>query len=157
MCTERINHNSGIALAACQAKKRKIPFGGIAAGIASVGCRNNSESRRDRRKCKRTKRKRDENGSEPRTENREKWILRSDLCLPGCHFLPLVCRFACLRVGFCFGCPASVVCAVHVAKAERQLETRQERAVFLIGSERAVKFLLSAVEFVASRSLHDNA
>jgi hypothetical protein len=48
-------------------------------------------------------------------------------------------------------------CAVHVAKAERQLETRQERAVFLIGSERAVKFLLSAVEFVASRSLHDNA
>jgi len=44
-----------------------------------------------------------------------------------------------------------------VAKAESPLETRQERAVFLIGSERAAKFLLSAVEFVASSSLHDNA
>ena len=53
-------------------KKRIITLGGIAAGIASIGCRNNPESRRGRRKCKRTKRKRDENGSGPGTENGEK-------------------------------------------------------------------------------------
>ena len=64
--------DSGIALAGCQVKKRIITLGGIAAGIASVGCRNNPESSRGRRKCKRTKRKRDENESGPRTENREK-------------------------------------------------------------------------------------
>ena len=69
---ERSLTDGGIVRAVCQGEKRIITLGGIAAGIASVGCRNNPESRRDRRKCKRTKRKRDENGSEPRTENREK-------------------------------------------------------------------------------------
>jgi hypothetical protein len=37
-----------------------------------VRCRNNPESSRSRRKCKRTKRKRDENGNGPETENGEK-------------------------------------------------------------------------------------
>ena len=68
---ERIKTDSR-ALAGCQVQKRIITLGGIAAGIASVRCRNNPESSRGRRKCKRTKRKRDENESGPRTENREK-------------------------------------------------------------------------------------
>ena len=55
--------------AGCQMEKRTIALGGIAAGIASIGCRNNPESSRGRRKCKRTKRKRDENGSGPGTEH----------------------------------------------------------------------------------------
>ena len=69
---ERIRADGGITRAGCQGKKRIITLGGIAAGIASVGCRNNPESRRGRRKGKRTKRKRDENGSGPGTENGEK-------------------------------------------------------------------------------------
>ena len=64
--------DSCIIRAGCQVEKRIIALGGIAAGIASVGRRNNPESRRGRRKCKRTKRKRDENGSGPGTENGEK-------------------------------------------------------------------------------------
>ena len=39
--------------AGCQMEKRTIALGGIAAGIASVGCRNNPESVGSRRKCKR--------------------------------------------------------------------------------------------------------
>ena len=70
---ERIKTDGGIALAGCQAKKRIITLGGIAVGIASVGCRNNPESRRGRRKCKRTKRKRDENESGP-----ERRMVRSE-------------------------------------------------------------------------------
>ena len=66
---ERIRADGGIAPAGCQGKKRIITLGGIAAGIASVGCRNNPESRRGRRKCKRTKRKRDEN---------EKWTANGE-------------------------------------------------------------------------------
>ena len=34
--TERVKTNGGIAPAACQAKERKIPLGGIEVGIASV-------------------------------------------------------------------------------------------------------------------------
>jgi hypothetical protein len=49
-----------------------ITLGGIAAGIASVRGGTTPESSRGRRKCKRTKRKRDENGSGPETENGEK-------------------------------------------------------------------------------------
>src|SRR4029077_2369040 len=69
---ERILTNGGIVRARRQEQKRIITLGGIAAGIASVGCRNNPESSRGRRKCKRTKRKRDENGSGPGSENGEK-------------------------------------------------------------------------------------
>ena len=41
---ERIKTDSRIARAGCQVQKRIITLGGIAAGIASVGCRNNPES-----------------------------------------------------------------------------------------------------------------
>ena len=71
---ERIRTDGGITRAGCQGKKRIITLGGIAAGIASVGCRNNPESSRGRRKCKRTKR------NATRMEaDRERRIVRSEL------------------------------------------------------------------------------
>ena len=66
---ERTLTDGGIVRAGCQGEKRNVTFGGIATGIASVGCRDNPESSRGRRKCKRTKRKRDDNGK--RTGNGE--------------------------------------------------------------------------------------
>src|SRR5437870_740249 len=65
--------------------------------------------------------------------------------------------FSCFRFAFCFGFPASVVCAGSCGKAERPPETRHGCAVFFDRLRLCCKNPSIVLEFAASSSLYDDA
>ena len=104
--TERIKTNSRIAVAGCQAKKRKIPLGGVAVGIASVRCR----IYRFRKPSGQSASVNAPSVSATRMiADRERRIVRSEFLEVITVFMAVIS----LRFGFCFGFPPAGLCCVY--------------------------------------------